>query len=691
MKNKRKLIFLVVILVVVYLVVVSRLMTREYNDKVFFDNLESSVELAIDVSDYVHSIQLERGLSSFFLTHKSEEYRTRLNKQRKITDEIINNIKVENKIAIDRKIYLDLYENRIEIEHIRKLVDDASITPVESIFEYKHINTQLLEIVVEVTKFAQSASISQELVAYSSLLYAKEKLGIQRATGIYMLSQPELSTSDKRFFQKLMTRKEIYIEVFKNYVSMNEKKSYNNIMNYKDSMLIYKMQNQILNSQLGEKINIKANDWFSAFTIKIDKLQVVSKGLEDELIKNIKSKSHHADISLLVYLVVNYINIVAFIIFVIFVKNMINNQEKLKLLIDKHIIYSTTDLKGKIIDVSDAFCNISGYKKDELLGKPHNIIRHKDMPSDAFKEMWETIRDGNLWSGRVKNLKKDGDFYWVDVNIEPIYDNKGKIEAYTAIRVNVTNAIALQEELKKNIQREKIVQNQGKLAQMGEMISMIAHQWRQPLNAISASSINLSLLSSMQMLEDTKLQEDTLFIQDQCQKMSETIETFMNFVKPSKEVHEFKVDHTIDIILSIISTQFKNKGIEINIIKNKENLSIVGHEDLLEQVIINILSNARDAFGEIKKENKHIDIILDEEENNLIIKIKDNAGGIPKDIVDKIFNPYFTTKEQGKGTGIGLYMSLDIMRKSFDGDLRYNTVDDGSCFSIVFNQHSEQR
>ncbi len=241
----------------------------------------------------------------------------------------------------------------------------------------------------------------------------------------------------------------------------------------------------------------------------------------------------------------------------------------------------------------------------------------------------------------------------------------------------------IEEEVENNRKKDFLLTQQSKLAQMGDMISMIAHQWRQPLNAISASSINISLMSSMGILEDFKVQDNSKFIQEQTQKMSQTIDTFMNFVKPAKESKEFKPSHTVEAIMQIMGTQLANHNIEVNIESKNEDISLVGFEDLLEQVIINLLANARDAFEELDIENKKIDITIDTKNNIPIIIVEDNAGGIPKDVADKIFNPYFTTKEQGKGTGIGLYMSMDIMKKSFNGDLVYSAIDNGSRFEIV--------
>jgi len=271
-----------------------------------------------------------------------------------------------------------------------------------------------------------------------------------------------------------------------------------------------------------------------------------------------------------------------------------------------------------------------------------------------------------------KNLKL------LQINKE-LKENESKIK-----EMNENLTIQIEEAVQKNLIKDKQLLQQSKLAQMGDMVSMIAHQWRQPLNAISASSINLSLLSSMNTLKDSKIQEDTAFVQNQCQKMSKTIDTFMNFVKPSKESKEFYFKNTVDSIINIMGSQLSNHNIKVDIEVTDETISTIGHEDLLEQVIINIISNARDAFEDINIENKFIKIKVTSQDNKPLITIEDNAGGIPQDIREKIFNPYFTTKEQGKGTGIGLYMSIDIMQKSFQGDIIYVSVDNGSKFKIIF-------
>ncbi len=331
------------------------------------------------------------------------------------------------------------------------------------------------------------------------------------------------------------------------------------------------------------------------------------------------------------------------------------------------------DENQQITNINKSVFNIFNYKKmEDIIGL--NIFNI--LPEYEYDKVKKAFKEDNVNAYEI-------DLYRSDKSVFPALV-KGSYTLINGKKYRISTVI----DLTTVKEKDKQLLQQAKQAQMGEMISMIAHQWRQPLNAISATSINLSLMSSMGMLEDEKLQKDNEFIQEQCQKMSQTIDTFMNFVKPSQESKEFKIKHTIELIMKIMTTQLINHNIKVTMNYEDEDISLVGYEDLLEQVIINILSNARDAFNKIGNnistdtKEKIITIKVYKDENIPIIKIRDNAGGIPKDVKDKIFNPYFTTKEQGKGTGIGLYMSLDIMKKSFSGDIIYTNTDDGSIFEI---------
>ena len=239
------------------------------------------------------------------------------------------------------------------------------------------------------------------------------------------------------------------------------------------------------------------------------------------------------------------------------------------------------------------------------------------------------------------------------------------------------------QKVKENLKTQAIIQQQSKQAQMGEMLSMIAHQWRQPLNAISTSVINLSLAEQLDNLKEDSIENTSDFIQKQVQKMSKIIDGFIEFSRPESKRKIFDVDEVIDGAVEMMQAQMKNRAIRVNI--EKISTKVCGYKTLLEQVIINLISNARDAFEENNIDDRQINIIVKKEENNLIIEVKDNAGGIPPEAQERIFNPYFTTKG-AKGTGLGLYMSKDIMKKEFDGDLNFEVDGDKTTFKILIGE-----
>ena len=230
----------------------------------------------------------------------------------------------------------------------------------------------------------------------------------------------------------------------------------------------------------------------------------------------------------------------------------------------------------------------------------------------------------------------------------------------------------LQEKFKKyqyeKSKQQNIIAQQSKMAAMGEMIGHIAHQWRQPLSSISVSSTGMKLQKELNILDDNSLLEGLIQINKSAQYLSDTIDDFRNFYKPNKNKSEFKIQDTIDKVINLIDSQFKfNKVV---IIKNIPNIKINNYENELIQVIINLLNNSRDEL--IKKDSNYeklVFISVSKSEKNILIEIKDNAGGIPSDIIDRVFEPYFTTKEQFEGTGIGLYMSREIVNKSMNGNI----------------------
>jgi signal transduction histidine kinase len=242
------------------------------------------------------------------------------------------------------------------------------------------------------------------------------------------------------------------------------------------------------------------------------------------------------------------------------------------------------------------------------------------------------------------------------------------------------------EELRK---KDSIMFQQSRFAAMGEMLSMIAHQWRQPLNAVSTASINLKMYSDMGLLNEHLIEEQCTFIEDQAQKMSKTINDFMDFFRPNKEMELFFVNESVLEVEKMIESQLKNRNIKL--VKNiDKEAKVLGTRNELEHVLLNIVANARDALEEKKPFFKQIVISVEQSEKNVTINISDNAGGVPKEIMNRVFDPYFSTKSKSKGAGIGLYMSKTIISRNFRGDINVSNDDDGAVFQIKIPKKSQK-
>ena len=222
-----------------------------------------------------------------------------------------------------------------------------------------------------------------------------------------------------------------------------------------------------------------------------------------------------------------------------------------------------------------------------------------------------------------------------------------------------------------------------KMASMGEMIGNIAHQWRQPLSAISSLVSGLKVQKNIGIeIDDRELCEafDTIF--ERTQFLTQTIDDFRNFTKEDKETEQISSKDIINRVISILRANLIHLNIKLDL-ELEDNCIFVGLSGEISQVILNILNNAKDILKHTKQENKKITIKSYKKDDNIIIKIKDNAGGIPEDIMPKIFDPYFTTKHQSQGTGIGLYMSKNIIEQHHNGMLTATNDNQGAIFTIM--------
>lgn len=246
----------------------------------------------------------------------------------------------------------------------------------------------------------------------------------------------------------------------------------------------------------------------------------------------------------------------------------------------------------------------------------------------------------------------------------------------------------LNKELEQRIQEEvslahannKRFEQQAKMAAMGEMMDAVAHQWKQPLNAISMMSDMLVDDFKNNLVDDAYIKELSTDTQNQIQHMVNTLKEFRNFFRPTETKESFGIKRCLSSVLILVNDEFISNNINIHILSKKEIL-IHGIENEFKHLVLNIINNAKDAFNEREIQKRNIFISFKKENRNIIFEIADSAGGIPLDVIDSIFQPEFTTKVEGKGTGIGLYMSTQIAQK-LGGKLSVKNTDNGASFSL---------
>ena len=324
------------------------------------------------------------------------------------------------------------------------------------------------------------------------------------------------------------------------------------------------------------------------------------------------------------------------------------------------------------------FCKNLNYGGDNML------ISELSFVIDNFSQNLERIVINintaflELSSGNFKHRMKlfcQGEFLLMKNSLNKTLD---KFENLTQEQnLKITTAVT---EIQK---KDQLLSQQSKLAAMGEMVGSIAHQWRQPLNAI-AGNIQMVLYDYEDNIIDEKYSQD--FVKDNMNLinyMSKTIDDFRNFFRIDKNKKSFNLKDTIYSVVNLISAQLNDNGIVIEVNGNEKSI-ILGLQSEFQQVILNIISNAKDEFIKQKNNKAMINVDIKEEESFIVIKISDNAGGIPLEILDRVFEPYFTSKEQGKGTGLGLYMSKMIIEENMNGKITAYNYSKGAVFDIRF-------
>lgn len=400
----------------------------------------------------------------------------------------------------------------------------------------------------------------------------------------------------------------------------------------------------------------------------------------------------------------------------------------------------STDTTGIINIFNCGAEKLLGYRADELIGSATPLLFHlADEVAEysntlsanygrsisGFEVFVERARAEGYEKHEWTYLRKDGTPLLVELVVTVIRHRDGEIAGYLGIAQNITDKKRAQEQLHENAlmleqeiadrqraqealelkqrelqlinesleeriaegiaelrYRDEMLLHQSRLAAMGELLHCIAHQWRQPLNNIAASLQAMQFMKSRGELTDDEMNRDIASIMDILHYMSGTINDFRSFYRPDRSEECFSVRAVVERTLSLVTSSLADARIRTTVTVRDEPAG-KGRPNEYAQILLNIINNARDAIMERGVSDAHIAITLFVEKDHAVVTISDNGGGISREALPHIFDPYFSTKGPAQGTGIGLYMSKIIIERNMGGSLIARNTEDGAEFRIA--------
>lgn len=331
-----------------------------------------------------------------------------------------------------------------------------------------------------------------------------------------------------------------------------------------------------------------------------------------------------------------------------------------------------TNLQGKIEYVNQEMVHASGYTLEELIGQPMSLFKSQKHSPFVYASLWNRISvQRKVWHGTLIDRMKNGELRDWDSTIFPLFNVEGKVTNYVSIINDVTEANA----------KERLLLMQSRQAQMGEMLSMIAHQWRQPLAIINALVGKMLLHEMFRENPDEEIQKSLQQIENQSLFLSRTITDFRDFFRTDKPKEHIACSKLIGNAMSLIDHAVKTHSLHFSTILNNDPVINTYANEIL-QVLITLIKNSLDAFDENPMDDKWLKISVEQKSDRVIISIQDNAGGIKPEIIEEVFSPYFTTKAGDKGTGLGLYMAKMVVEEHCHGVLSVQSEGGMTTFDI---------
>ena len=339
----------------------------------------------------------------------------------------------------------------------------------------------------------------------------------------------------------------------------------------------------------------------------------------------------------------------------------------------------TVDYQGNLLDVNSEYCHQSGYTREELLTMQISEL-DATMSAVEIEERMKIILNQKRIQFETKHRRKDGSIWDIEISITYFDILGGRFFAFMR---DITERKKMEDTLQKS---EKILIINSRQAAMGEMISMIAHQWRQPLNIIGLAIANVQTKEALNILTKSELDEIFNIVSSNITYMSGTIDDFRNYLNPNQEKESVVMENILNIVLGMVGKSFEHSNITLNI-KNNSRLSLLLYKNKLIQVLLNLLDNAKYALISNKVSNPCVFLSVHETVDTIRIEVCDNGGGISQEALEHLGEPYFTTKAL-IGTGLGLHIAKTIMQNYFGGTLTWHNENNGACFTLIAKRDS---
>jgi two-component system, NtrC family, C4-dicarboxylate transport sensor histidine kinase DctB len=361
------------------------------------------------------------------------------------------------------------------------------------------------------------------------------------------------------------------------------------------------------------------------------------------------------------------------------------------------------DQKENLRYVNRTIAEIFGYSQDELVGTNfRSLICPDDL--ERVAENFQNRLDGRSASSHyeVRGLHQNGSLIDIelfaassrnyrapsiigtvlDISSRKRDERNMQQQQLELERMNHTLEQRVADEVERNREKDRLMMQQSRFAAMGEMIGNIAHQWRQPLNMLGMVIQQMQMEQEKGQLTNEVMEMRVAKGMELLLFLSRTIDDFRNFFRPGVEPRPFSLTKAVAKTVDFFEPSCAGHGIKVSV-EGKSELMYTGHVNEFSQALLNVLNNARDALLEVGVEHPGISITLHDDSSRSIITVRDNAGGIAPEVIEKIFDPYFTTKEEGKGTGVGLYMAKAIIERHMQGSICVRNVADGAEFKII--------